>query len=159
MKSIYMFSMYLQSWVPRHFLLLWFEHRTILFSWLCMSILTSNSSGSMQNHGYLGCFHAASARENIFGVWGIWQEMLKISILVTDFRLLWTPSPRVQWGNTLWSRDNIWWHNSWSTLAQLWRVASWHQAIRWTDVDLSSARSLDINLRVFIIVRSEDHNQ
>ena len=25
----------------------------------------------MQKHGYLGCFHAASARENIFGVGGI----------------------------------------------------------------------------------------
>ena len=34
-------------------------------------MLTPNSSGNMQNHGYLGCFHAASARENISGVWGI----------------------------------------------------------------------------------------
>ena len=36
---------------------------------LCMSMLTSNSSGNMQKHGYLGCFHAASARENISWVW------------------------------------------------------------------------------------------
>ena len=47
------------------------EHRTSLFSCLCMSMLTPNSGGNMQKHGYLGCFHAASARENISGVWGI----------------------------------------------------------------------------------------
>ena len=34
-------------------------------------MLTPNSSGNMQKHGYLGCFHAASARENISGVWAI----------------------------------------------------------------------------------------
>ena len=71
MKSINMFSMFLQCGVPRHFLngdLLRFEHITSLFSCLCMSMLTYNSSSSMQKHGYLGCFHAASARENISGV-------------------------------------------------------------------------------------------
>ena len=47
--------------------LLRFEHRTSLFSCLCMSMLTPNSSGNMQKHGYLGCFHAASSRENISG--------------------------------------------------------------------------------------------
>ena len=40
-------------------------------SCLCMSMLTPNSSGNMQKHGYWGCFHAASARENISRVWGI----------------------------------------------------------------------------------------
>ena len=30
----------------------------------CMSMLTTNSSDNMQKHGYLGCFHAASATEN-----------------------------------------------------------------------------------------------
>ena len=34
-------------------------------------MLTPNSSGNMQKHGYLGCFHAASAGENISEVWGI----------------------------------------------------------------------------------------
>ena len=34
-------------------------------------MLTSNSSGNMQKHGYLGCFHAASTRENISWVWVI----------------------------------------------------------------------------------------
>ena len=34
-------------------------------------MLTSNSSGNMQTHGYLGCFHAASSRENISWVWVI----------------------------------------------------------------------------------------
>ena len=48
--------------------LLRFEHITSLFSCLCMSMLTSNSSGKKQKHGYLGCFHAASTRENISGV-------------------------------------------------------------------------------------------
>ena len=33
-----------------------------------MSMSTPNSSGNMQNDGYLGCFYAASARENISGV-------------------------------------------------------------------------------------------
>ena len=37
----------------------------------CMSMLTTNSSDNMQKHGYLGCFHAASATENISGVCGI----------------------------------------------------------------------------------------
>ena len=47
------------------------EHRTSLFSCLLMSMLTTNSSDNMQKHGYLGCFHAASATENISGVCGI----------------------------------------------------------------------------------------
>ena len=51
--------------------LLRFEYITSLSSCLCMSKLTSNSSGNMQKHGYLGCFHAASARENISWVWVI----------------------------------------------------------------------------------------
>ena len=75
MQSINRFSMFLQYGVPRHFLedLLRFEHRTSLFSCLCMSMSIPNSSGNMQNHGYLGCFHAASARENISGVCVIWS--------------------------------------------------------------------------------------
>ena len=51
--------------------LLRFEYITSLFSCLCMSMLTSNSSGNMQKHGYLGRFHAAFARENISWVWVI----------------------------------------------------------------------------------------
>ena len=61
MKSTDMFSMYLQSGVPRHFIW-WF---------IAGSMLTTNSSDNMQKHGYLGCFHAASATENISGVCGI----------------------------------------------------------------------------------------
>ena len=34
-------------------------------------MLTSNSSGNMQRHGYLGCFLVAFARENISWVWVI----------------------------------------------------------------------------------------
>ena len=51
--------------------LLRFEQRTSMFSCLCMSMLTLNSGGNMQKHGYLGCFHAVSTKENISGVWGI----------------------------------------------------------------------------------------
>ena len=51
--------------------LLRFEYITSLFSCLCISMLTSNSSGNMQKHGYLGCFNAVSARENISWVWVI----------------------------------------------------------------------------------------
>ena len=39
-----------------------------------MSVLTPNSSGNMQKHGYLWCSHAASAREYISGVWVIDQS-------------------------------------------------------------------------------------
>ena len=35
-------------------------------------MLTPNSSGNMQKHGYWVCFHAASTRENISGVCVIW---------------------------------------------------------------------------------------
>ena len=34
-------------------------------------MLTSNFSSNMQKHGYLGCFHSASTRENISWVWVI----------------------------------------------------------------------------------------
>ena len=54
--------------------LLRFEYITSLFSCLCMSMLTSNSSGNIQKHGCLGCFHAASTRENISWVWEIKLE-------------------------------------------------------------------------------------
>ena len=33
----------------------------------CMSMLTTNSCDNMQKHGYLGCFHAASARKIYLG--------------------------------------------------------------------------------------------
>ena len=73
MKSINTFSMFLPSGVPSHFLwrfiVVW--PRTSLFPCLCISMLTPNSSGNMQKPGYWGCFHAASAREKISGVWGI----------------------------------------------------------------------------------------
>ena len=51
----------------------------------------------------------------------------------------------VQGFNSLWPSDAIWWHRSGSTLAQV--MACWHQAITWTNVDLSSVRSSDIHLR------------
>ena len=38
-------------------------------------MLTPNFGGNMQKHGYLGCFHAVSARENISGVWGIVDQI------------------------------------------------------------------------------------
>ena len=37
-----------------------------------MSMLTPKSSGNMQKHGYLWCFHAVSTRENISGVLSSW---------------------------------------------------------------------------------------
>ena len=78
MKSISMFKMFLQSGVPRHFLwrfiAVWTYNLTV-FMCICMSMLTPISSGNMQKHWYLGCFHAASARENISGVWVIVSQM------------------------------------------------------------------------------------
>ena len=72
MKSNNMFPCFCHREFPDISLgdLLCFQHRTSEFSCLCMSMLTPNSNGNMQNHGYLGCFHAAS-RESISGVWGI----------------------------------------------------------------------------------------
>ena len=79
-KSIDMFSMFLQSGVPIHFLwrfiAVWIYNLTV--SCLCMSMLTSNSSGNMQKHGYLGCFHAAPAREDISWVWVIGRDVIMI---------------------------------------------------------------------------------
>ena len=73
MKSINMFSMFSQPGVPRHFSwrFIAVENKTSLFSCVCISMLTPNSSSNMQKHGYLGCFHVASCGENISGVWGI----------------------------------------------------------------------------------------
>ena len=49
-----------------------------------------------------------------------------------------TTSHMDQWADSLWPSDAIWWHRSGSTLAQ---VIAWrHQAITWTNVDLSSVR-------------------
>ena len=67
MKSINMFSMFCNLEFPDISFgdLLRFEYINSLFSCLCMSMLTSNSSGNMHKHGYLGCIHAASAKEDI----------------------------------------------------------------------------------------------
>ena len=70
--------------------LLRFEHITSLFSCLCMSKLTPNSSGNMQKYGHLGCFHASSARENISGVWVIFRL-----VFVHLFRIVVQNSPIV----------------------------------------------------------------
>ena len=59
MKSINMLSMFFCNLGFPDILfgdLLQFEYITSLFSCLCMSMLTSNSSRNMQKHGYLGCF-------------------------------------------------------------------------------------------------------
>ena len=48
--------------------------------------------------------------------------------------------------NTLWPSDAIWQQRSWSTLAQV-MACCLHQAITWTNVDLSSVRSSGIHLR------------
>ena len=50
--------------------LLRFDHITSLFSCLRRWMLTPNSSGNMQNHGYLICFHAASSRPPGKYIWG-----------------------------------------------------------------------------------------
>ena len=64
MKFINIFSMFCNLEFPGISFgdLLWFEYITSLFSCLCMSMLTSNSGGNMQKHGYLGCFHATVRR-------------------------------------------------------------------------------------------------
>ena len=49
--------------------LLRFDHRTSLFSCLRRWMLTPISSGNMQKHGYLICFHAAFTSEIYLGFW------------------------------------------------------------------------------------------
>ena len=74
--------------------ILWFEYITSLFSCLCISMLTSNSSDSMQKHGYLGCFHAESTRENISWGWiivctrkNIWRIEEYVEMWIINLRL------------------------------------------------------------------------
>ena len=77
MKSINMFPMFCNLELPDISFgdLLRFKYITSPLSCSCMSMLTSNFSGNMQKHGYLGCFHAASARENISLVWVILRPL------------------------------------------------------------------------------------
>ena len=49
--------------------------------------------------------------------------------------------------NSLWPSDAIWWHRSGSTLVQVMAWCRTAQAITWTNVDLSSVRSICIHLR------------
>ena len=49
--------------------------------------------------------------------------------------------------NSLGPSDTIWWQRYGSPLVQVMGCAWWHQAITWTNVDLSSVRSSDIHLR------------
>ena len=49
--------------------------------------------------------------------------------------------------NSLWPEDAIQRHGTRSTLDQVWLVAWRHQANTWSNVDLSSVRSLGIHLR------------
>ena len=77
----------------RHFNAILFEYMSSPFSCLCMLMLTSNSSGNMQKHGYLGCFHAVSTSENIPWVWVIGKNighsitgnLLDLNMLITLF--------------------------------------------------------------------------
>ena len=69
--------------------------------------------------------------------WNCFTFIMGIPILVRRYLYI----------NSLWPRDAIWRHRSVLTLAQVWLVAWRHQAITWTNVDLSSIRSSDIHLR------------
>ena len=53
----------------------------------------------------------------------------------------WCPGISCMDINSLWPSDAIWWH--WF---RSWLVAWQHQAITWTNVDLSSLRSRDVHL-------------
>ena len=57
-------------------------------------------------------------------------------------------SPKGQWVNSLWPSDAIWRHRSQSTLAQVMACCLTHQALTWTNVDLSSLRSCGIHLTI-----------
>ena len=51
------------------------------------------------------------------------------------------------WINSLWPIDTIWCRDLCQHWFRQWLVAWWHQAISWTNVDLSSLRSSDVHLR------------
>ena len=91
MKSINMFPCFWNLELPDISFgdLLRFEYITSLFSCLCMSMSTSNSRGNMQKHGYLGCFHAVSASENISGVWVIEETHTRGSNLINLKMQIW----------------------------------------------------------------------
>ena len=125
--------------------LLRFEYITSPLSILCMSTLTSNSSGNMQKHGYLGCFHAASARENICWVWVIRPPHIKGYSLAPgrsycDFEdVIFNPSLLIgifksSFDNVLrWIPQDL--TDDKSTLVQVRLGAVRQQAITWTSVD------------------------
>ena len=71
----------------------------------------------------------------------VWTNTLYILLLIL---WLWNKELEVYRLNSLGHSDAIWRWGSWSTLVQVaWR----HQAITWTNVDLSSARFCGIHLR------------
>ena len=79
MKSINMFSMFfcnLEFTDISFEHLLRFEHRTSLFSCLCMSILTPNSSGNMQKHGCFGMFSFCVHKGKY--IWGLGHSVRKM---------------------------------------------------------------------------------
>ena len=51
------------------------EHRTSLFSCLCMSMLTTNSSDNMQKHGYFGMFSCCIHHGKY--IWGLWHSQAR----------------------------------------------------------------------------------
>ena len=134
---------------------LWqFEHRTSLFSCLWMSMLTLNSSSNTQKHVYLRCFHAASARENISGVWGIeplGTNFTEIFIKLQNFSFtkmhlkMAAILSKERWVNLMWPSDAIChhgWHRTWSTFT--WSS----QATDWTKAQLLSIPSSHLQLHL-----------
>ena len=80
MKSINIFPCICNLEFPDIFVwdLLWFEYKISLFSCLCMSMLTPNSSGNIWKYVYLGCFHVASTREIYICGLGHWNLKNKL---------------------------------------------------------------------------------
>ena len=58
------------------------------------------------------------------------------------------PSSMSKWVlNSMWFSDSTWRHRSGSTMFQIMVGAWWHQAISWTNVDLSSVGSHGLYMR------------
>ena len=59
--------------------------------------------------------------------------------------------------NTLWPSDTIWREKSRSTLAQVIAWCLTHQAITWTNIDWTSAKSSDIDIHIGAISQEMPH--
>ena len=130
---------------------------------LCMNINIWSGTAGVVFHWFLS---AKSGKNLIINLWYSMLRGLKSHTDVTQWICAWQILELTQGAirhtsasllmvriwchfnflNSLWPSNVIWWRRSESTFSW-WFGTWWHQAITWTNVDLSPVRSSDINLR------------